>query len=112
MENANRAGCFHDPNTVPNISFSQDQSAHTLTIVSADASASWANIKQTTTGTGCSVKFQGTTTVSSGSTVAASSVGAGDFLTVSTTSTSPASCTVSLTYTTVNQLLGTWNFTF
>ncbi|MCA1811972.1 MAG: hypothetical protein LC623_08180, partial [Halobacteriales archaeon] len=83
-----------------------------LTIVSADASASWANIKQTTTGTGCSVKFQGSTVITSGSTVASSSVSAGDFVTVSTTTTSPASCTVSLTYTTVNQLLGTWTFNF
>jgi flagellin-like protein len=98
--------------TAPNVTFQQDQTAHKLTIVSADASASWANVKQTTTGAGCSVKFQGTTTVTSGSTVATGSISAGDFLIVSTTTTSPASCTVSLTYTTVNQLLGTWTFNF
>ena len=31
----------------PNITFNQDQSGHKLTIVSADASASWANVKAT-----------------------------------------------------------------
>jgi len=93
----------------PNITFNQDNSGHTLTIVSADASASWANIKQSTTG-GCTVKFQGATTVTSGSSVASTSVVAGDFLSVA--GSSGSSCTISLTYTTVNQLLGSWTFTF
>src|ERR1051326_2014452 len=42
----------------PNITFNQDNSAHTLTIVSADASADWTNVKQTMTG-GCTVKLGG-----------------------------------------------------
>ena len=96
----------------PNVTFSQDQSAHKLTIVSADASASWSNIKQTTTGTNCVVKFQGTSTVTSGSAVGSTAISAGDFISVGNTGSTSTSCTVSLTYTTVNQLLGSWTFNF
>ena len=98
--------------TAPNVTFSQDQTAHRLTIVSADASASWANIRQTTTASGgtCTVLYAGTTTVTSGSTVATTAISAGDFITVGHSGT--GSCTISLTYTTVNQLLGTWTFNF
>ena len=100
----------------PNITFNQDNSGHTLTIVSADASASWANVKATVAGTNCVLKFQGTSVVSSGSQVMATTTGAsisaGDHLDMSNSGTTSTSCTLSLTYTTVNQLMGTWTYNF
>jgi flagellin-like protein len=95
----------------PNVTFNQDNSAHKLTIVSADASAKWTSVKQTMTG-GCTVNLNGGASVASGSavTTASQSIAAGDFLTVA--GSAGSSCTMSLTYTTVNQLLGSWTFTF
>jgi hypothetical protein len=103
-------GAFSYDFSVPNVTFQQDQTAHTLNVVSADASASWANIKQTTTPNGgtCTVKFNGATTVPNGSPVASSSVGAGDF--ISLQHSSHGSCTITLTY--IDHPLGTWTFNF
>jgi flagellin-like protein len=95
----------------PNITFNQDASAHKLTIVSADASANWQNVKETITG-GCNVKLNSGATMASGTSITTSSaaISAGDVLTVA--GSAGSSCSMSLTYTTVNQLLGSWTFTF
>jgi flagellin-like protein len=96
----------------PNMTFNQDNSGHKLTVVSADASAKWTNVKQTMTG-GCTVNLNGSGgSITSGSAVTSAtlSISAGDALNVA--GSSGSSCTMSLTYTTVNQLLGSWTFTF
>jgi FlaG/FlaF family flagellin (archaellin) len=95
----------------PNITFNQDNSGHTLTIVSADAAANWQNVKETITG-GCNVKLNSGATMATGTSITSASqaIAAGDVLTVA--GSTGSSCTISLTYTTVNQLLGSWTFTF
>ena len=102
---------FSQPTSAPNITFNQDNAGHQLTIVSADADANWQYVKLTV-GSGCSATFNGGGTVASGSTVSSTSrsVSAGDTVTVA--GNSGNSCVLSLAYTTVNQLLGSWTFTF
>jgi hypothetical protein len=98
MENASRAGCYHDPAAAPNISFSQDKSAKTLTVISADT-AKWSDIAVSfSAGTGCGQNAPTT-----------GSVAAGDKITV-TGSTVLNTCTLKLVYIPANQLLGTWDF--
>jgi flagellin-like protein len=97
----------------PNVTFNQDNSAHTLTIVSADAAANWQNVRGTITGTGCGYGLNAAASTATTGAVSAGSqaVTAGDVLKVYT-GTAGTSCVLSLTYTTVNQLLGSWTFTF
>ena len=98
----------------PNITFNQNNSGHTLTIVSADAAASWNNVKGSITPGTCNYKLNSQTTTSAAAPMTSStgtlSIAAGDVITVS--GTAGTSCVLSLTYTTVNQLLGTWTFNF
>jgi flagellin-like protein len=85
--------------SAPNISFSQDKSAKTLTVISADV-AKWSDITASfSAGTGCGQNAPTT-----------GSVSAGDKITV-TGSTILNTCTLKLVYTPANQLLGTWDFT-
>ena len=97
----------------PNITFNQDNAGHTLTIVSADAAANWQNVKGSITSTGgCyyTLRSGATTSAATVMTSGSQSIGAGDIITVS--GNTGSSCVLSLTYTTVNQLLGSWTFTF
>jgi flagellin-like protein len=97
----------------PNITFNQDNAGHTLTIVSADAAANWQNVKGSISGgSSCTYTLRSGATTSAATvmTTGSAAVAAGDTITVS--GSSGSSCVLSLTYTTVNQLLGSWTFTF
>jgi flagellin-like protein len=110
--------------SAPNISFNQNKSAKTLSIISADQ-ADWKDIKATIQGAAANtgtcvvsvINTPGTAkvtesaahTATSGAMHAGRTVTAGDTMTIS--GTAGESCTLSLTYTPANQLLGTWTFT-
>ena len=104
---------FSQPTSAPNITFNQDNAGHTLTIVSADAAANWQNVKGSISGgSSCTYTLRSGATTSAATvmTTGSAAVAAGDTITVS--GSSGSSCVLSLTYTTVNQLLGSWTFTF
>lgn len=103
--------------SAPSMSFNQDKTGQTLTVVSADASADWKNIKiyfgsgtSTCTyslngGTASAAITTPTVVVSGGQ-----AVKGGDQLKIA--GCAAGANVMTLTYTTVNQLLGTWTFNF
>jgi hypothetical protein len=103
---------FNFAAAAPNITFNQDNSGHSLTVVSADAQATWNSIRPTLSGCTATMKLNGQTLTSGQNAYGSGShaVAAGDAISLSAAAGS--SCTLSLTYTSVNQLLGTWTFTF
>ncbi len=81
-----------DSENTPTISFAKNEGANTLTVVSAQT-ATWENI------------VAGGTCTTNEATLT-STVEAGDAITVSSTT----ACTLTLTYTPSNALLGSWDF--
>ena len=115
--------------SAPSMTFNQDRSSHYLQVISADPTADWKNIQASVTSsaaagtTACTATHSSSGTTAVGPTVTTAPVtgafkattllvSAGDKITVSVASGQTGTCTLSLTYTTVNQLLGTWTFNF
>jgi type IV pilus biogenesis protein CpaD/CtpE len=100
-----------EPIETPGMAFSQDQSAKTLTVVSADAKADWKNIIVTFPN-GCYVKLNDGVLLSSGAPVSqkARPMGAGDYLVINSCRSGPN--LMRLTYSPNSSALGQWTFNF
>ncbi len=91
-----------DSESTPSMSFQKSESANTLTVVSADT-ADWSDI----TGSGCTATVNTVSGTDGAFGAAAGAVTAGDVITLTVPT---AGCTLTLTYTPSNSLLGSWDF--